>query len=111
MLHLRHNHNLPTWVMFSDLVKAFDTSNHIILIEILRKYGCPPKLFSAIKLMYRNNKLRLIIGKIDTSIPFEVGVKQGDSVAPMLSLFLMMALAETVEAEWDKHNTQKIEFK
>ena len=22
MLHLRHNHNLPTWVMFADLVKA-----------------------------------------------------------------------------------------
>ena len=49
MLHLRHNHNLPTWVMFADLVKAFNNSNHIILIEILRKYGCPPKLCSAIK--------------------------------------------------------------
>ena len=96
------------WVMFSDLVKAFNTSDHIILIEILRKYGCPPKLCSAIKRMYSNNKVRLSIGKIDTSIPFEVGVKQGDSVAPMLSLFLMMAFAETVEAEWDKHNIQKI---
>ena len=111
MLHLRHNHNLPTWVMFADLVKAFDISNHIILIEILRKYGCPPKLCSAIKRMYSNNKVRLIIGKIDTSIPFEVGVKQGDSVAPVLFLFLMMDFAETVEAEWDKHNIQKIEFK
>ena len=78
MLHLRQNHKLPTWVMFADLVKAFDTSNHIILIEILRKYGCPPKLCSAIKRMYSNNKVRLIIGKIDTSIPFELGVKQDD---------------------------------
>ena len=108
MLHLRYNHNLPTWVMFADLVKAFGTSNHILLIEILRKYGCPPKLCYAIKRMYSNNKVRIIISKIDTSIPFEVGVKQGDSVAPMLSLFLMMVFAETVEAEWDKHNIQKI---
>ena len=96
------------WVMFADLVKAFDTSNHIILIEIICKYGFPPKLCSAIKRMYSNNEVRLIIGKIDTSIPFEVGVKQGDSVAPVIFLFLVMAFAETVEAEWDKHNIQKI---
>lgn len=62
ILHLRHNHNLPTWVMFSDLVKAFDTSNHILMIKILKKYGCPPKLCSAIRRMYENNKVRLIIG-------------------------------------------------
>ena len=107
MLHLRHNHNLPTWVMFAYLVKVFDTSNHIILIEILRKYGCPPKLCSTIKQMYRNNKVRIIIGKIDTSIPVEVGTKKGDSVSPVLFFFLIMAFTETVEAEWDKHNIQK----
>ena len=37
LLHLRHNHNLPTWVAFIDLVKAFDTSNHALLIAILVK--------------------------------------------------------------------------
>ena len=67
MLHLQHNHNLPTWVMFADLVKAFDTSNHVLMIKILRKYGCPKKLCSAIKRIYSSNKVRLIIGKIDTS--------------------------------------------
>ena len=35
LLHLRHNHNLPTWVAFIDLVKSFDTSNHALLIAIL----------------------------------------------------------------------------
>ena len=29
MLHLWYNHNLPTFVMFADLVKDFDTSNHL----------------------------------------------------------------------------------
>ena len=43
MLQLRNNHNLPTWVTF-DLVKAFDTSRHILMIKILEKYGCPLKL-------------------------------------------------------------------
>ena len=110
MLHLRHNHNLPTWVMFADLVKEFDTSNHVLMIKILRRYGCPSKLCSAIERMYSNNKVRLIIGKIDIHIPFEVGVKQGDSVAPVLFLFLMMAFAETIEKEWDRHGIQKLEF-
>ena len=56
-----------------------------------------------IRIMYIDNKVRLIIGKIDTSIPFDVGVKQGDSVAPVLFLFLMMAFAEVIEQEWDKN--------
>jgi len=44
LLHLRHSHNLPMWVLFADLVKAFNTSNHKPMIEILGRYGCPPKL-------------------------------------------------------------------
>ena len=36
MLHLRHNHNLPTWIMFADLVKSFDTSNHVLIIQIFK---------------------------------------------------------------------------
>ena len=110
MLHNRHQHNLPTFVMFADLVKAFDTANHELLMEILDTYGGPPKFVSAIKRMYANTKVRLIIGKIDTSIPFTVGVKQGDSMAPVLFLFLVMAFAETLEKEWDKAKLTKPRF-
>ena len=42
ILHLIHNHNLPTWVAFADLVKAFDASNHALPISIIGKYGAPP---------------------------------------------------------------------
>ena len=37
-------------------------------------------------------------------------MKQGDSVAPVLFLFLMMAFAETIETEWDRHGIQKLEY-
>ena len=70
-----------------------------MMVEILKKYGCPPKLRSAIRRMYTDNKLRLILGNIDISIPFEVGVKQRYIVAPVLFLFIMMAFAETLEKE------------
>ena len=43
------------------------------------------------KIMYKNSVVRLIIGKMDTPITFKVGVKQGDSMAPVLFLFLIMA--------------------
>ena len=76
MLYLQHNHNLPTWVLFADLVKAFDTSNCVLMGKLLERYGCPPALRSAIARMYKDSKVRLIIGEIDVSIPFRVGVKQ-----------------------------------
>ena len=40
---------------------------------------------------------KLIIGKIEISIEFKVGVKQGYSMAPLLFLFLVMAFDETLE--------------
>ena len=76
--------------MFADLVKSFYTSNHKLMVEILNKYGCSHKLCSATRRIYTDNNVILIIGKIDISIPLEVGVKQGDSVAPLLFLFIMM---------------------
>ena len=69
-LHMQYNHNIPTFVMFSDLVKAFDTSNQKLTVEILKKYGCPLKLCSAIRRMYTDKKVRLILGNINISIPF-----------------------------------------
>ena len=81
------------------------------MVEILKKYGCPPKLCSTMRRMYTDNNVILIIGKIGTFVPFEVGVKQGDSVAPVLFLFIMMAFAETIEKEWVINDLKMIKFK
>ena len=59
--------------MFADLVKAFDTSNHKLMVKIIDKYGCPPKLRSAIRRMHTDNKVRLLIGERDLSILFDRG--------------------------------------
>ncbi len=42
-LLLRRQHGLETYAIFVDLVKAFDTVNHDLLLSILAKYGLPPQ--------------------------------------------------------------------
>ena len=90
LLHLRHNHNPPTWVALSDLVNAFDASNHTLLIVILGKYVAPPWLWLAIKRMYNKDLFKVVIGK-------KVDFKQGDSMVPLLFMFLMVAFFMTPE--------------
>jgi hypothetical protein len=59
------NHNLPSFVAFVDLVKAYDTADNDHLLKILEKYGAPPKFVAAIRTMYTNLKVVL---KIDQEI-------------------------------------------
>ena len=65
LLHTRHNHNLPSYAEFFDLVKAFNTVNHDMMLKILKRYGAPPKLHSAISRIYQDFKIVLKIGKIE----------------------------------------------
>jgi len=97
---MRNNHNLASHVAFVDLVKAYDTANHELLLSILEKYGAPPKFVSAIERMYTDLVVVLKIEKEVEEILQGVGVRQGDNMAPVLFLFLMSAFAETLEIEW-----------
>ena len=107
LLHLWNNHNFPRRGEFAYLVKDFDTSNQKILIVILSRYGSPPRFCYAIRRMYENSAVGLIIGKIDTSVPFKVGVNQGDIMAPVVFLFLVMAFSETLEKECTRNGLTK----
>ncbi len=60
---MRKNHNHGTYVAFVDLVKAYDTANHELLLQILEQYGAPPKFVAAIERMYKDLVVVLKIGK------------------------------------------------
>eukprot|EP00978_Attheya_sp_CCMP212_P012127 scaffold30130_cov58-Attheya_sp.AAC.9 len=86
MLQLRRNHNLPTRGLFVDLVKAFNTANHILLYKILHKYGVPPQLVNVIQRVYNGASVNLKVSDASPrSIPYTVG-----------------AFAETLEDSWEE---------
>ena len=97
LLRTRHNHYLPTYVAFVDLVKEFDTVDHTLMLQILKKCGAHPKLHSYIATMYQDLKVVLKIGKTKETMGQTVGVRQGDCTDPVLFLFVVMDFAETLE--------------
>ena len=46
-LQTRHEHSLNSLVLFVDLVKAFNTISHTLMLAVLKKYAPPP--------LYRHN--------------------------------------------------------
>ena len=78
----------------------YDTVDHTLMLQILEKYGAPPKLCSYITRMYQELKFVLNIGKIKETMSQNVGVRQGDCMAPLLFLFMVMDFSETLEKEW-----------
>ena len=68
-----------------------------MMLKILERYGTPPKLRSTISRMYQDLKVVLKIGKIEDKMSQTVGVRQGDCMAPVLFIFMVMAFSETLE--------------
>ena len=109
LLHIRRQHNLETFVVFADLVKAFDTSDHSLIVDILHKYGAPPKICSAIRRLYTDLHVTLKIGKESTDIDQTVGVRQGDNLSPVVFLFVMTAFSEILDKKWQAAGLSRVE--
>jgi hypothetical protein len=52
-----------------------------------------------VKHLHNDFVLKLRIGNETCEIPYGKGIKQGDVMAPILFLFLMLAFSETLEEE------------
>ena len=76
---------MPLYIAFIDLTKAFDLVGREGLFKILSKIGCPPKLLSLIE-SFHTNMQGIVQFNGSTSEPFNIssGVKQGCVLAPTL---------------------------
>ena len=67
--HLAKKHNVPSYVGFVDLVKAYNTANHALLFDILERYGAPPIFVKAIEHIYQDLVVVLKIEKETAELP------------------------------------------
>ena len=107
-LKRRREHGLESWVLFVDLVKAFDSVPRDVLWAVLAKFGIPPHLLGVIKRMHEGLLVSFEIGGEKVEVPNTAGVKQGDNMAPLLFIFVMQACLETLGDTWP---VGKLEFR
>ena len=69
---------------FVDYEKAFDSIKHASVFEALRKHGVPNKIINTIKDTYENGTAQIRTEKISDKIRIEKGVRQGDTLSPVL---------------------------
>ena len=77
--------NLQATLIFVDFTKAFDSIQRGKMEQILLAYGIPKETVAAIKILYRNTKVKVRTPDEDTEY-FDIvaGVLQGDTLAPYL---------------------------
>jgi hypothetical protein len=93
-----------------DLVKAYDTADHKLLIKVLEKYGVPPTIRRIVAIFYENLVISLTIGSEKVELRQSVGVRKGDNMAPVLFLFIMTAFYDLLEIEYVEQNIERIGF-
>ena len=77
--------NMPLYIAFIDLTKAFDLVSREGLFQLLKKIGCPPTLLEIVTSFHTNMTARIFFdGALSDSVPINSGVKQGCVLAPTL---------------------------
>ena len=88
------------YVLFVDIINAFDSVNRDMLWKILAKYGIPENMIWTIKKMYTDIRVTLQVSKEKEEFMSTSGVKQGDNLAPLLFLFVIQAAVEMMQESW-----------
>jgi hypothetical protein len=72
---MRKNHNLPSYVAFVDLVKAYNMANYSLILDILEQYRAPPRFVSAIERTYQDLTVVLKIEQEIVELPLQASDK------------------------------------
>ena len=75
LLQTRKETDKSTWVLFVDLIKAFDSINHELLFKLLEKFGIPDRVIMVIKNLYKILKTKLTVEKCVNFVDYSTGVK------------------------------------
>ena len=96
----RREHGLESWILFIDLVKAFDRVPREMLWQVLAKFGVPPKLIRLLQSLHGHVEVKFMINEVTNTVECIIGVKQGDILGPILFTFYLAAIIITWKAEF-----------
>ena len=94
----RREHSKETWILFLDLVKAFDRVPRELLWQLMEKFGVPPKLVRLLKALHKDVLVKFEVEGFEHEVKCTIGVKQGDILGPVLFIIYMAG----VMTEWRK---------
>ncbi len=90
LLAAAYEKQLPLFICFVDFRKAFDSIIREKMFKILRHYGIPEKIVTAIKLLYTNSRSSVLVeGQLTGEFTVNNGVLQGDTLAPLLFIIVI----------------------
>ena len=98
----RREHCNEIWIIFLDLVKAFDRVPRDLLWIILERFGFPPKIITILKSLYKSVNVKFTVGTITHILSSIIGVKQGDIMGPILFTIFIAAIMITWKKMYDR---------
>jgi len=113
IMQYAHRTTNPTYYVFLDLKKAYDTMDRKRTLEILKAYGVGPISLGIIEKTWENDTVVPKQGKYYAE-PFSAsrGVRQGDIISPMIFNVVVDAVIRETEyqfCEGDESRLQKVE--
>ena len=78
--------NTPLDICFIDLAKAYDSVDHVLLWEVLARFGVPPRMIKVIRMFYDGMRARVQLNDGDFWAWCNVcqGLRQGCVSSPIL---------------------------
>jgi hypothetical protein len=86
---------------FCATVEAYDVVNREMLWKILRILGVPDNLIEVLKKLYTDFTINLRVGEKLEQFLSTSGVKQGDNLAPILFIFFIHAVSNSLDKKWE----------
>jgi hypothetical protein len=97
-LQTLREHNENAYILFVNLIKAYDTVNRELLWTILLEtYGVPKEAIQVLQKLHDNIRYEMKVGTKKASINSTVGVKQGDNLGPILFIYLIQAVSTSLD--------------
>ena len=90
ILEVTKSLNIDGYILTMDIQKAFDSVDHVFLIEVLKSLNFNEEFIDWIKTLMKNQESCVFNGGVSTGyFPLERGVRQGDPISAYLFILVM----------------------